>query len=290
MKAIFFATAALALVAANPASAQLLGGNGGGALGGSLGSLGGTLGGQGGGSLGSTIGRAGDPVATTTRTASDARGSTRAERRVDRRNGRVQASGETDGSITGAVGNTTQALGASRTTGGNAQASGGLAGGVDATLVGTDDIRNTTGQLRDQAGNTAGQLRDGAGNAVSRTRDLAGSAASGQSIGGQANGLIAGSAGQDGLSGSASGSGSGALSLGNAALPALDPGARVEDARGRLIGSVQNVRRDAAGQVEAVDVAVGRRIATLPAANFTAQGDVLVSAMDKGDVKDAAED
>lgn len=78
--------------------------------------------------------------------------------------------------------------------------------------------------------------------------------------------------------------------LDGTALPALDPGARVEDARGRLIGRVQQVRRNAQGRVEAIDVAMGRHVASLPAANFSVDGDMLVSAMGKGEVKDAAGD
>jgi hypothetical protein len=72
------------------------------------------------------------------------------------------------------------------------------------------------------------------------------------------------------------------------ALPALNRGARVEDAKGRLIGSVQRVNRTARGRIESVTMRVGDRLATLPASNFSADGDVLVSAMGKGAVKDAA--
>jgi hypothetical protein len=96
--------------------------------------------------------------------------------------------------------------------------------------------------------------------------------------------MASGAVGEGSASGEASGSGM--LSGG---LPALDPGARVEDARGRLIGRVQSVRRNAEGQVESVAVAVGRRTATLPAGNFSADGNVLVSAMGKGAVEKAGE-
>jgi hypothetical protein len=64
----------------------------------------------------------------------------------------------------------------------------------------------------------------------------------------------------------------------------------VTDAKGRAIGTVQDVRTTASGKVRDVVVAVGNRTATLPAANFSGSGDALVSAMGKGEVKDAAKD
>lgn len=75
-----------------------------------------------------------------------------------------------------------------------------------------------------------------------------------------------------------------------AALPALNPGSTVRDAKGEAIGRVQSIRRNAVGRVESVTMAVGRRVATLPADNFSVQGDVLVSAMGEGQVKRAARD
>lgn len=74
------------------------------------------------------------------------------------------------------------------------------------------------------------------------------------------------------------------------AVSALEPGARVEDGRGRLIGKLQKVNRNARGRIESLDVLVDRKVATLPAGNFSASGDVLVSAMGKSAVKDAAKD
>ena len=77
---------------------------------------------------------------------------------------------------------------------------------------------------------------------------------------------------------------------GSGAIPALNPGQTVRDARGEAIGRVQSVRRNAAGRVESVTMAVGRRMVTIPADNFSVQGDVLVSAMGEGQVKRAAKD
>ncbi|WP_422057870.1 hypothetical protein [Sphingomonas sp.] len=58
---------------------------------------------------------------------------------------------------------------------------------------------------------------------------------------------------------------------------------RIENARGRLVGRVQEVNRNARGRIESLAVRVGDRVATLPASNFSADGDVLVSAMGKGE-------
>ena len=99
-----------------------------------------------------------------------------------------------------------------------------------------------------------------------------------------------GSTGNGGASGSASGGGEGMLSLSGTSAPALDPGTRIEDARGRLIGRLERVNRNARGRLESLAVRVGDRVATLPASNFSADGNVLVSAMGKGAVKNAAEE
>ena len=60
------------------------------------------------------------------------------------------------------------------------------------------------------------------------------------------------------------------------------------DAKGHVIGTVSNVRSTAQGSVREVMVTVGKQTATLPAANFTGSGDVLVSAIGKGEVKNTA--
>ena len=62
----------------------------------------------------------------------------------------------------------------------------------------------------------------------------------------------------------------------------------VTDAKGRVIGTVSNVRSTAQGNVREVMVTAGRQTATLPAANFTGSGDVLVSAIGKGELKNTA--
>jgi hypothetical protein len=63
----------------------------------------------------------------------------------------------------------------------------------------------------------------------------------------------------------------------------------VTDASGKVIGTVRSVNSTASGKVDEVLVRVGKRTATLPAGNFSGSGDVLVSAMGKGAIADAAQ-
>ncbi|WP_325544937.1 hypothetical protein [Sphingopyxis sp.] len=70
---------------------------------------------------------------------------------------------------------------------------------------------------------------------------------------------------------------------------AVEPGMPVTDPRGKVIGYVQAVRQTGGGVVDAVTVEVGNRVATLPAASFAGSGDMLVTGMTKGQLKDSAE-
>ena len=127
----------------------------------------------------------------------------------------------------------------------------------------------------------------------------------GSSVGSTVNGTMSGGANVDRGSGRASGNASGSLagaaqgSLGQLALAGssaanasgsfdVSPGMMVQDARGRLVGTVQDVQTTASGTVQAVVMKVGDATATLPAANFAGSGNVLVSAMGKGEVKKTA--
>lgn len=299
MKTLFLMGAALAAVTITPASAQLLGGGGGGGLTGGLGgSVSGGLGGNVGGTfdrtVAPTIDRVRDRADTSVRSTRRGSGDVTTERSVDRRSGRVRAGGSArgDGATDGAV----QALGG--TLGGSGSGSGSAGGSADAQLIGTDAVRSTVGSARDRVQNgvattrdrvqgTAGSARDRAQGAIGTVRDGAGSLSG--AAAGSGSGMANGAVGNGSASGS--GSGEGAFSLmGGGALPALNPGSTVRDAKGEAIGRVQSVRRNAAGKVETVTMAVGRRTATLPAGNFSVQGDVLVSAMGEGQVKRAAQD
>lgn len=287
MKTFFLATAAVLAFSAAPASAQILGGGGSlrGVLGGggSLGGLGGTIGGSGSDTLGSTLERAHEPVTTTTRSTTRADGRARAGSHVDRRSGRVDAGGSVDASAGTVLDGATGAAGL----GGNGAASGSASGGTSADLIGTGDVRGLAEGAADTVRGTAGRtrelaagVRDRATNAVSGVGSATGSADGGGSAGGAAGGTI----------------GNGALALdGSAAADALGsfavaPGMEVTDIKGRTIGTVRNVVADARGRVQAVRMEIGKRLATIPAANFSGSGDVLVSAASNGEIKEMAED
>ena len=62
----------------------------------------------------------------------------------------------------------------------------------------------------------------------------------------------------------------------------------VQDASGRAIGTVRSAKADADGRIDSLLVDTGDRIASLPASNFTASGDVVTSAMSKGEVRKEA--
>ncbi|MCW4462706.1 hypothetical protein OK349_13400 [Sphingomonas sp. BT-65] len=304
MKTLFLSAAAVAaLTISVPASAQLLGGNGGGLTGGITGGLGGRIG----GTIDRPISRPLErvpldrldaPVEQTTRAAKKARGSADIERSIDRRSGKASASGRADGGIGGTLDNQTSALGRRAGLSGSGDASGSASGGASADLIGTDDIRGATSRMRERAGSAIGTARGTAAGTVERGRGVvdrargaAGNATSGLggSVTGSGSGGGSASGSADGGSAFGSAEGSGMASATGNPAAALKPGARVEDARGRLIGKLQQVNRNARGRIESLDVLVGRKVATLPVGNFSASGDVLVSVMSKGDVKDAAE-
>ena len=253
-------TPALALAVSSmafsaPASAQLLGGNGGLS-----------------GGLGGTLGNPTGPIGGTLGTAGDITGSGRGEADVDRRSGRVQGKGRADANGKGSANGDANLLG--RTVGGNASGAGSASGSgsLDAQAVGTDFVgqtaRGVVGTARDTASTATGTARG----AVGTVRDRAGGALS--NVSGSASGA-----------GSAAGSGA---ATGNGMF-AIAPGMPVTDPRGKVIGYVQELRQTGSGVVQAVTVEVGDRVATLPAASFAGSGDVLVTGMTKGQLKKAAE-
>lgn len=250
MTRTLFTTAALALaIAATPTSAQLLGGSGG--LGGSLG---GTL-----AAPGSAAGA----------------GELRADRQIDTRSGRVRAGGSAAGE------GGTLLDGRSPAGGGRAETrgSGSASGAVDAQLIGTDAVRSTARGVAGEVRGVAGRGREAIGgvrNAVGTT--VGGAAASGNGAGnGAATGGAGAGSGMLALTGSAAAQGSGSVDM--------QPGMNVVDARGRAIGTVRALRNEADGRVRDVLVQVGDRVATLPAANFSGEGNVLVSAKGRSAVQ-----
>ncbi|HEX7782547.1 MAG TPA: hypothetical protein VF509_07050, partial [Sphingobium sp.] len=111
-----------------------------------------------------------------------------------------------------------------------------------------------------------------AGGSASGSGNAAGSAAG--------NGMASGALGQLALAGSGAANGAGNF--------AVSPGMMVQDASGHAIGTIRSAKANADGKVDSLLVDTGDRIATLPASNFTASGDVVTSAMSKGEVRKEA--
>lgn len=266
------ALAASAMAFSAPASAQLLGGSGG--LTGGLG-----------GSLGGTLGNPMGPIGGTLGSAGELGGTGRGEANIDRRSGRVQGKGNADANGKGSANGNVNLLG--NPIGGAANGSGNASGNgsLDAQAVGTDFVGQTARGAAGTAQGTASTVTDTARGAVGNVRDQAGGAASGLSGAakgaGSAAGGFQGSLGQLAVAGSAAASGTGMF--------AVEPGMAVTDARGKVIGYVQDVRQTGRGVVQAVTVEVGNRVATLPAASFAGSGDFLVTGMTKGELKKTAE-
>ena len=71
---------------------------------------------------------------------------------------------------------------------------------------------------------------------------------------------------------------------------AVEKGMTVRDATGEKVGKVRQVATDASGRVQALVIATKEGAATLPAANFSGSGNVLISAMQQSQVNSVAQD
>ena len=89
-------------------------------------------------------------------------------------------------------------------------------------------------------------------------------------LGGLGTGMLA-------AAGSAAADAAGAFSV--------SPGMIVEDAQGRAIGRVEDLRTTANGAVDTVIVQVRDRQVALPAENFSVSGETLVSAMSRAEIR-----
>jgi hypothetical protein len=265
MRRLFVITSALMLTTA-PAHAQLLGGGLGGAIGGTLGgTVGGTLGGA--GSIGSSV----DTIRSTTSGTLRGAGSTSGSQSVNRKTGQVHADRSADGSVAGDL---SHAAGPpTRMINGNASGSGSGsgAGSLDTQLIGTDAVRGTAQSVR----NTAGGALAGTGGLTS---SLTGTLSGSSSAGGSASG--AGSIGPVTGSGETNGSGQGGFQV-TRGMPVLAPD-------GERIGKVRQLFSNARGEVQQMLVKVDGATALLPAANFSASGNAVTSAMTESQIKQTA--
>ena len=91
------------------------------------------------------------------------------------------------------------------------------------------------------------------------------------SANGSANGIFSGLSHNLALDGSAAANGAGSFDV--------KPGTQLFDMTGEKIGKVKEVYADASGRVKTLVVKIKDTTATLPAADFAANGDVLVTAM-----------
>lgn len=273
MKTSLLLSAAIAMAMSAPAAAQLLGGSGG---------LGGSLGGSLGGTVGSVTGRSVDSVRSATDAASTTTASTSGERSVDRRSGRVRAnrsvSADNNSALSGVLGTPAGEASGNANSGTSANGNAGL----DAQLIGTDDVRNLAAPVTSTA-------RNAAAGTIERTRSAAASAPS--------------ALGNTGVSGIANAAGTVNSSLttrplavaGSAAAAAdgtfaVAPGMDVISTAGQRIGEVRQIIADGRGNVEAVLVRVGGNDLTLPAGSIGADGSALITSMTRAEARQAAQE
>lgn len=287
MKAILLTTAAALIAVANPASAQILGGLSGGGSGGILGGVSMP-------SMPSMPDRMSMPtrsVDTITRGSATGNASGSTTKSVNPRSGEASARGSAQGSGSGSL---TQSLdtplkSVAATGSGSGSAAGSIGG--DAQLIGTDAVRGTLHQTRDKAGNTVTTYRDHAGNFVTATRDRAGnlvastSSASGSAQGsaaGSASGMFSGLSHNLALDGSAAGDAAGTFDV--------KPGTQLYGLGGEKIGKVREVYADGSGRVRGLLVKSGDTTALLPASNFAASGNALVTTLSEAQIASAGQD
>lgn len=281
MRKIFIMTTALMLTAA-PAHAQLLGGGLSGGLGGSLGgTIGGTLGGT--GPVSSTV----DSVRSSTSGTLRGTGSTSGTQTVNRKRGQVHAdrnaSATGGGDLSQVVGTPTRMIGGDAS--GNASANG--SGSLDAQLIGTDAVRGIAQSAQRTANGAAQSARGTAGGTGSGalaslgglTSSLTGTLSASGNASGSGGG--AGSLGPVGGAGNANGAGEGGFQV-TRGMPVLAPD-------GERIGKVRQLFTNGRGEVEQMLVKVDDATALLPAGNFSASGNAVMSAMTESQIQQAAQ-
>lgn len=107
----------------------------------------------------------------------------------------------------------------------------------------------------------------------------AGDAQANGSGSGSATGIFAGLSHNLALAGSTAANGAGSFDI--------NSGTQLYDMAGEKIGKVQQVVADVQGRIRALVIKVDDTTATLPAANFAANGDTLVTAMSEGQIEAA---
>ncbi len=296
MKTFLFTSAAALIAIANPANAQILGGSG--ILGGAptipnipvIPAM---------PSLPTAMPTA--PISTVTNGAVSAAANSSVTKSINVRTGSANATGAASGNAAASL---VQALDSPlASSAANAAASGNFASSasLDAQLFGTDAVRGTLSQTRDTAGNLVTTFKDRAGNFVTATRDKAGDLivntrdkagnllATASSVGGEvtasgsgsANGTFSGLSHNLALDGSAAGNAAGSFDV--------KPGTQLFDLSGEKVGKVKEVYADAAGNVKGLLVKSGDATALLPASDFAAKGEALVTTLSQAQIAGAGE-
>ena len=187
---------------------------------------------------------------------------------------------------------------------------GGSIGGTWGGGLDTSTIDRTTSSVRGSSQGAAGgdasvDRRKGSARASGSANGSGSSTADGtlSGLSGSGSGSANGSAdaqliGTDTLGGMANGAPGRGMFLaaeGTAAAQAagafaVEKGMTVRDAVGEKVGKVRQVATDASGRVQALVIATKEGAATLPAANFSGSGNVLISAMQQSQVNSVAQD
>ena len=283
MKAILLTTAAALIAAANPVSAQILGGISGGGSGGILGGVSMP-------SMPDPISMPTRSVETVTRGSATGNASGSATKSVNPRNGKSSAQGSAQGSGSGSLTQNLDTPLNSVAAYGTGSGSAGGSAGTDAQLIGTDAVRGTLHQSRDKAGNTVTTYRDRSGSLVTATQDKTGnlisstSSASGSAQGsaaGSANGMLSGLSRNLALDGSAAGDAAGSFDI--------KPGTNLFDLNGEKIGKVREVFADGSGRVKGLLVKSGDTTALLPASAFAADDNALVTVLSEAQIDSASQ-
>lgn len=166
---------------------------------------------------------------------------------------------------------------------GSASADGSSSIGTGATLIGTAATGGAVSQTRDSAGNHVTSTHNKASARWPSVKAPTGS------LSGSAQGSAAGSngAGFAGLSHNLALTGSAAAD--GAASFDVKPGTNLFNMDGEKIGKVRDVFADAQGHVKGLVVQVGDINAVLPAANFAADGNALVTLMSESQIAASGE-
>lgn len=288
MKTLLFTSAVALIAIANPASAQILGG-------------GGILGGSPIPSIPTIPSLPTAPISAVTSGAVNAAANGSVTKSINPRTGSANATGAASGNAAASLVQTLDSPLASSAA--NAAASGNFASAasLDAQLFGTDAVRGTLSQTRDTAGNLVTAFKDRAGNFVTATRDKAGDLivttrdkagnllATASSVGGEvtasasgsANGMVSGLSHNLALDGSAAGEAAGSFDV--------KPGTQLYDLSGEKLGKVKEVFADARGQVKGLLIKSGDTTALLPASDFAAKGEALVTTLSQAQIASTGE-